>query len=98
GNVIVDTSVTRIDGLYSADKDFTVEGTLTGPDPQLEIRGTAIANASLSTGLYTFKNNRSLGAANSTTPSVKFIERPDFIVNYPDFVKQSTRIWQEVAP
>ena len=96
GNVTVNAGVTVIEGLYSGDRDFRVEGTIPGGDSQLTIRGTAVANAALLGG--SFVNDRNLGPLNSTTPSVRFVERPDFIVNYPEFVKQGTRIWQEVAP
>lgn len=96
GNVVINRTVLEIEGLYSGDRDFIVEGTLPGTDSQLNIRGTAVANAALNGG--SFQNQRNLGFANSTTPSVRFVERPDFIVNYPDFVKQSTRVWQEIAP
>ncbi|OGG06738.1 hypothetical protein A2872_00300 [Candidatus Gottesmanbacteria bacterium RIFCSPHIGHO2_01_FULL_42_12] len=100
GKVTVNVSVTRIEGLYSADTDFKIAGTPLGPDPRLFAEGTIVANAALSGG--SFQNERNLGLLgainNGNTPSVTFVERPDFILNYPDFVKQEKRVWQEVAP
>ncbi|MBI2049478.1 hypothetical protein HYT32_00990, partial [Candidatus Roizmanbacteria bacterium] len=84
GDIIVNavdtsgTPITKIEGLYSADDNFIVNA---GTNNQLIIQGTVVANADLDGG--TFTNNRDLGALNATTPSVKFTERPDFIVNYP---------------
>lgn len=100
GKVNVNVNVTRIEGLYSSDTDFKVAGTPLGPDSQLIVEGTIVANAALSGG--SFQNERNLGLLgainNGTTPSVRFTGRSDFILNYPDFVKQEKRVWQEVAP
>jgi hypothetical protein len=87
-----------IEGLYSADNDFIVDGPHSCPtaDKRLNIAGTAIANAGRTGGA--FVNNRSLCGGNSTNPSVSFVERPDFMLNYPSMVKLTTRVWQDVAP
>lgn len=90
-----------IEGLYSADKDFIADGLKDcsdpmSPDKRLNVAGTVIANAGR-TG-NTFINRRDLCDGNSSNPSVTFTERPDFMLSYPSFVKQTTRAWQEVAP
>lgn len=96
-NITVDKSVTQIDGLYSADKYFTVEGSICPiTDDPLNVEGTVVANAGRYGG--SFINDRTLCAGNSTTPSVVFKERPDFMLNYPSMVQQTTRSWQEIAP
>jgi hypothetical protein len=98
-DITVNSSVRQIEGLYSADGKFTINtasncpGT---PDIKLNVAGTVIANAGRTGG--TFVNNRTLCGGNSTNPSVSFIERPDFILNYPSLVRQTTRAWQDVAP
>jgi len=92
-----------IEGLYSADGNFLADGAMdcvhgvgaAGADLRLNIAGTVIANAARNGG--TFINNRSLCANNSAYPSVTFTERPDFILNYPSFVRKIPRSWQEVA-
>ena len=97
GDITIDKSVTSIDGLYSADKNFTVNGDTTCPPyNQLKINGSVIVNAGRSGGIFT--NNRTLCGDNSTTPSVQFIERPDFMLNYPSMVTQTTRSWQDTPP
>jgi len=97
-NIMVDKSVTEIDGLYSTDKNFTINGSICPTaDSQLKVYGTAVANAGRLIG-KTFTNNRTLCGLNSTTPSVIFTERPDFMLNYPSMVKQTTRTWQESPP
>jgi hypothetical protein len=91
-----------IEGLYSADGTFTADGTNSCPviDKRLNIAGSVIANAGR--GIWgptgTFVNQRTLCAGNTANPSVSFIERPDFMLNYPSFVKQIPRFWREVAP
>jgi hypothetical protein len=99
GEAASSTSST-IEGLYSADHSFIADGDrgLYCPteDKRLNVAGSVIANAGRQGGA--FVNNRSLCADNSTDPSVSFTERPDFMLNYPSFVKQIPRAWQEMAP
>jgi len=94
----VSSTASTIEGLYSADRDFIADGTNSCPtiDKRLNVAGSVIANAGRGGG--TFTNNRTLCEGNSTNPSVSFTERPDFMLNYPSMVKQTTRAWQEVAP
>jgi len=98
-DITVGRTVGEIQGLYSADEDFTVDTASSCPgtaDSKLNVSGTVIANAGRRGG--TFDNRRSLCSGNSTAPSVTFTERPDFMLNYPSMVKQIPRYWQEVAP
>jgi hypothetical protein len=97
GNIIVDPSVTQIEGIYSAENKFdTGSGT-----NALAINGSLIANSagnvSYSTLSNIFTNNRNL-ATNSTTPSVTFKLRTDFLTNLPDTLKVPNYVIQEVAP
>jgi hypothetical protein len=97
GEAASSTSST-IEGLYSADHDFIADGNNNCPasDLRLNVAGSVIANAGRGGGV--FVNRRSLCTDNSSYPSVSFIERPDFMLNYPSFVRQIPRAWQELAP
>jgi len=95
----VSSTATTIEGLYSADNNFIADGNnncAIGADLRLNIAGSAFANAGRAGG--TFVNNRTLCGDNNSYPSVSFVERPDFILNYPAMVQQTTRTWQEIAP
>lgn len=106
GNITVNRTVGEgaasaaptIEGLYSADNNFIADGANNCPtvDLRLNVAGSVIANAGRTGG--TFANNRTLCIDNSSYPSVSFIERPDFILNYPSMVSQTARAWQDVAP
>ena len=98
GEISSSTSPT-IEGLYSADRHFIAGAELNNcptADLRLNIAGSVVANAGRTNG--TFQNNRDLCAGNLANPSVTFIERPDFILNYPDLTKFNLRHWREVAP
>jgi len=103
GNITVANDITNIAGIFSANGDFIVQNP-TGGDQgsQLQIRGSVIANAGLKnrqSGLAgAFKNARDLNDENTTTPSVLFTYRPDFILNAPEIFKYSTFKIQEIAP
>jgi len=87
-----------IEGLYSADGNFytapSTNSACTGITDRLNVAGTVIANAGRIGG--SFINNRTLCGNNSTYPSVSFVERPDFILNYPSMTKQTTRAWKDL--
>jgi len=87
-----------LEGYYSADKNFTIEGTKACPtvDNRLNAAGAIVANASLAG--FGFSYNRDLCAADLQYPVFTITERPDFILNSTDFLKPVTRTWQEVAP
>jgi hypothetical protein len=102
--VVCPTCSTSIQGIYSADGSFIVQGISDLPTPgscptqdiTLNIEGAVIANAARNGGA--FINHRSLCAGNSTTPVITFTERPSFLIYYPDLIKQTNRVWQELAP
>lgn len=96
GNITVESNVTNIHGVFSADGQFTVNSN-SGTDVPLNIQGNVIADANLST-LTPFVNNRNLGAANQTTPSVSITYRPDFILHAPTVIKKATYSVSEIAP
>lgn len=93
------SAVSDLEGLYSADNNFIVDGQKNcaiGPDLRLNIAGSAVANAGRFGG--TFVNNRTLCAGNASNPTVSFVERPDFMLNYPSMTQQMPRYYQDVAP
>jgi hypothetical protein len=105
GNIIIcPTCTENIQGIYSADGSFTVQGisdlspagSCPTKDIPLNIEGAVVANAGRKGG--TFINHRSLCSENYTTPVITFTERPDFLINYPEFIKQNNNFWQELAP
>ena len=95
-------SLGDLEGFYSADKNFTVQtsancaATVPVPDKQLNIQGAVIVNAGQGGG--SFSNTRDLCTGNTDYPSLTLRERPDFILNAPDFLRVPSYIWQEVAP
>ena len=96
GNTTIDKSVTILQGFFSTDQNFTVNGAGTCPgaaDLPLNISGAVVVRAGLS-GVFT--NQRDL--CDNTNPSVKFLERPDMILNAPRLLKQADKIWRELAP
>ena len=111
GDIIIDPSVgntniegftsttPHIEGFYSADGSFIIQGTnncSVGADKRLNIAGSVVVNAGLTWGA--FQNQRDLCAGNATCPAFSIQERPDFILNAPDIIKYQNTIYQEVAP
>jgi hypothetical protein len=113
GNITVAASVGRaaacpapatgsgdVEGMYSADKNVILQGnhdcTNNVADKQLNMQGSIVVNAGQNGG--TFQNNRDLCTGNLSFPTFTIKERPDFILNAPDFIKTQSLLWQEVAP
>lgn len=93
------SSAPDIEGIYSTDKNFIVQGQnncAIGPDSKLNIAGNIIVNAALQGGK--FQNQRDLCQNNQYCPVFTIASRPDFILNVPSFLKQANYTWQEVAP
>lgn len=87
-----------LEGFFSADNDFVVEGTdncTTGEDRMLSVEGGIVVNAALGGG--TIQMYRDL-CGNSNYPVMVVRERPDIILNLPDLMKVPTYTWEEVAP
>lgn len=98
GDIVVGANVTKIQGVYSADQQFSFDTLGTNSDAPLEVQGSIIGNAALQTDIP-FVNSRDLGpAANATTPSIKVVFRPDFVLRVPDLVKKPSYSVSEVAP
>lgn len=108
GSITVDPTVTNLDGYYSAEKDIILSSagnTCSNgvSDVPLTVNGTLIANslkpfASVGPSGGTIQNKRSLCITNFTTPSLKVLSRPDFLIQMTDFYKTSYTKWQEVNP
>lgn len=107
GNINVDKSVgeiysstaTDLEGVYSTDKSFIIQGIndcTVGADSRLNIAGSVIVNAALGGG--SVQNQRDLCANNLYCPVFSIQSRPDFILNAPNFIKKANYTWQEAAP
>ncbi len=100
----------NIEGYYSADRYFTINGINSCPttDLRLNVAGSIVVNAGLNSASSLgqqanyvnggFVNERDLCAADLQCPAFSVIERPDFIINAPDFFKTTRRVWREIAP
>lgn len=107
GNIQVDKSIGEgsvtstapdIQGIFSADKSFIAQGTnncTLGTDLRLNVAGAIITNAGQTGG--SFQNLRDL-CGGDVCPAFYVSERPDFILNTPDFIKQPNFTYQEIAP
>ena len=93
-SVVSPSNVSRtanLEGWFSAGKNFN-----TGTGARLNIEGAVVVNASGDGG--TFNQQRDLAGGNASCPAFFIKERPDLILNSPQFVQTTRRIWQEVAP
>lgn len=108
GNIIIDSSVgevpsctasTNLQGIYSADKNLTIDGIndcTVSADKMLTIEGSVFVNAEIDNGI--FINERDLCSNNYNYPSVRLIERADFIINTPSLLKRKSLTYTEEAP
>lgn len=89
----------HIEGYYSADRNFTIGASST---LRLNVAGAIVVNANKADDPATIGkiqySNRDLGMDNNSCPAFSLTERPDFILNAPEFIKHATFTWQEVAP
>ncbi|CAN5193462.1 hypothetical protein BH11PAT1_BH11PAT1_6200 [soil metagenome] len=93
----------QLQGIFSAQGYVKVKGlnNCTGPvsDKMLIFEGNVITNADmLHSGATLDFAERDLCAENTEYPAVMIKQRPDFILNFPDFAKKQDRIFKEVAP
>ncbi len=90
----------QLDGLFSANGNFSVASSANCPDSQsdrqLHIQGAIVVNAGQKGG--SFINERTLCTNNTAYPVFTIRERPDFILNVPDLIRSQNVIYQEVAP
>ncbi len=109
GNIHIDKSVgttwnsavTQVEGFYSADGSFFLDGEQNScltADNRLNMAGSIIVNAGKTTPAGQFVDNRTLCTNNAFCPVFTISERPDFILNAPESIKQIKTIYQEVAP
>jgi hypothetical protein len=94
-----DSQTPNLEGTFSADKNFVIQGTndcSVKTDSRLNVAGSIMVNAALGGGSFT--NNRDLCANDLYCPVFSIQSRPDFILNAPSFIKKSNYTWQEAAP
>jgi hypothetical protein len=99
GEATVSSTTGTIQGIYSTDSSFIIQGNnscSTGADLRFNVAGAVITNAGLTGG--TLQNQRDLCSGNISCPAFSTIERLDLILNTPDFMKQANFTYQEIAP
>lgn len=99
GETSPSSATVNIEGFFSTDKNFILDGTnncLQATDKRLNVSGAIVANASLSGGY--FQNKRDLCGGNNGNPSLYIVQRVDFILNAPAFIRRTSSIWREVPP
>lgn len=87
-----------VEGYYSTDKSFFVDGNNSCPtvDLRLNMAGAVVVNAALGGGSFTY--TRDLCGGNLSCPVFYISERPDFVLNSPFLIMDPRRVWQEIAP
>lgn len=110
GNTDYASLTSNLEGFYVADGSFIPEGTnnnpgvacISQPDPnadrRLNIAGAVVANADLTGGDSIQITNRDLCKNDLSYPVLYITERPDFLLNMPEFLKMQNSIYQEIAP
>jgi hypothetical protein len=88
GDIIVNSTVTEITGVYTTDGTFITESD--GDDLQLNVVGSVAA--------FDVDLKRYLGAGNATDPAELFTYSPELVVNYPPALSERHLVWREVAP
>jgi hypothetical protein len=90
----------NIEGYYSTDQNFIVQGTNNCPtkDLKLNVAGAIITNATnASPSRGSFQLLRDM-CENDDCPTFSVQARPDLVLNAPSYIQATTRIWQELAP
>lgn len=84
---------TNLEGWYTTQGRLILENTNSCPTPsnRLNVGGAMVACGG-------FTNQRNLCGENANCPSFYIRERVDFILNAPEFLMPTRRVWQEVAP
>ena len=91
GNIRVSPNVTRIDGMYIADNNFTTGTGGAENDQPLIVNGTVIAWGNVVL-------DRNLGDGNVDTSSETFNFNPELINNFPPDLNLERVLWKEIAP
>jgi hypothetical protein len=92
GNIIVDPSVTDIEGIYLSNGNFTTQSIYSlgvTNDAQLTVQGSVVAWGNMDL-------RRNLGGAGNINPGELFSYRPDLLSNMPAKLKTFAMQWQEV--
>lgn len=92
-----DSTTTNLEGIFSADRTFSVPGKATPPDTRLNIAGAVISNANPANGAG-FNLGRTLQDNNKQCPAFSVIQRSDFVISYPKELTEPSYNWTEVAP
>jgi Mg-chelatase subunit ChlD len=99
GDIFIDPDVKDLQGIYSTDNAFIVQGCMCDEgDIQLNIEGSIIANAAFIPNVISLINNRDLKLENRETPSILIKYRPDFVLNAPEILRYKSYSIKEVAP
>lgn len=98
GEAVITSTRSNVEGYFSTDRSFYAQGLNACPtvDRRLNVAGSIVVNASLTGG--SFVNQRDLCAGDLQCPVFMVIERPDFVLNSPEFLKSGRRVWREIAP
>ena len=97
------SSASNIDGYFSTDKSFYIDGNGTnncssgGADKRLNMSGAIVTNANAPHGSGSFQLQRDM-CGGDVCPTFSIQARPDFVINAPPYLQATNRIWQEVAP
>jgi hypothetical protein len=98
GNITFGKEVTQAQGLFVADKAIIIQGD-TNPDGNQQFLGEGSFVGWGQGGTKGIILNRSLGdQSNRLIPSVKFISRPEFWVNFPGDFTYTTSYREERLP
>ena len=87
------SKATNLEGWYTTQGRVILENTNSCPtaSPRLNVGGAIVACGG-------FTNERNLCGGNAQCPSFYIKERVDFILNAPEFLMPTRRVYQEVAP
>jgi len=99
GESVITSTASDIEGFYSTDKSFIIQGTnncSVGTDKRLNVAGTIVVNAAKTGG--SFQYLRDLCGGNASCPVFSIQERVDFILNAPELIKRQNIIYREEAP
>jgi hypothetical protein len=91
GNITIAPSVTKVQGVYFADGNLTVESN-GATDSQFNGQGIFVPRG----GAFLKRNFRS--GANATTPAEIFTFDPSYLFTAPKVLREKPYLWQEVIP
>ena len=87
----------NLEGVFSTEKSFIVQNTgAYCTDLRLNIQGSVIINAGNNGG--TLQNNRNLCLNDAWFPTIQITQRPDFLLNMPEFIRDEKIVSHELTP